>query len=117
MAQSETVKIGTKKFTATVLTVRQVRDVLEEVESDDYKAGLIDRLFVDGIPQPAFLASLNVELDELDELTPEDIKQLMEAVAKVNPTYAGMEKRMSANDESLEKLQSTLNGLASISSH
>lgn len=113
MAQSETVTIGKKKFTATVLTVRQVRDVLDEVEDEEYRAGLIDRLFVDGIPQPAFLASLGVELDELDNLTPEDIKTLMEAVAKVNPTYAGMEKRMSASGENLEKLQNKLSELAS----
>lgn len=116
MAQTETIKLHGKRFTATKLTVKQIRDVLEEVESKDYRPGLIDRLFVDSIPQPAFLSSLGVELDELDELSPEEVKELMEAVATVNPTYADMEKRMSAKPvggEQLDGLQKTLKGLAS----
>ncbi len=114
MAQSETVTIGEKKFTATVLTVKQVREVLQQVEAKDYKAGLIDMLFEDGLPEPAFYAALGIEETDIEELTPEDVKELMEAVAKVNPSYAGMEKRMSAKEASFANLQAQLSSLKEI---
>ncbi len=116
MAQSETVTVGGKKFTATVLTVKQVREVLQQVEAKNYKPGLIDKLFEDGLPEPAFYAALSIKETDIEELTPEDVKELMEAVAKVNPSYAGMEKRMSANKASFisKSLEAQLNSLKEI---
>lgn len=111
MARSETVTIADRKFTATCLTVAQVRDVLDQVEAKDYRSGLIDRIFEDGLPEPAFYLSLGIKEKDIEDLVPEQVKDLMEAVAAANPTYADMEKRMSARLAGMEKLEETLAGL------
>lgn len=111
MARSETVTINDRKFTATCLTVGQVRDILVQVEEKDYRPGLIDRLFEDGLPEPAFYLSLGITEEDIGDLVPEQVKELMEAVAASNPTYADMEKRMSARLAGMGKLEETLAGL------
>ncbi len=95
MATSETIKIADQSFTAVPLTVKQIREVIEWREADS-PFSVIDLLFKDGLPSKAMLMSLSVTEEEIEEFLPEQVQELMEAVAKANPTYADMEKRMSA---------------------
>lgn len=95
MAVAEQVTIKGKTYTAKRLTVKDIREISSELEGGA-KQTVIDQLFEDALPSPAFFRSLGVYIDDLDELDPEEIRELMEAVAKANPTYAAMEKRMAA---------------------
>lgn len=121
MAVSESITINGKRFTATRLTMRQIRDCLAEIETPGQRRGLVGRLFVDSLPEPAFYASLGIDEEQLIEsgLSAEDVKELMEAVAKINPTFAASEKRLAADlqrfhdVESLKALQQSLNEIAS----
>lgn len=96
MAASETLKIRGHEFTARALTMAELRQVLQDEEKEGRNLSIIDLLFEDGLPAKAFYLSLRLEEDDLDELYPEDIRELMEAVARANPTYAAMEKRLAA---------------------
>lgn len=120
MARTETLTFGDKKFTARVLSMREIRDIVKEVESPDYRKDLIDNMFEDGLPSPAFYCALDCTEDDIVELKdPEQVKELMEAVAKINPIYAGMERRMSAkvaSFEDLEKLEVLQQSLKQIAS-
>lgn len=108
MAISETVIINDTKFTARRMTVREIREINEQLEAGA-KQTILDLLFEDGLPSPSVLKSLDVELEALDNLEPEQIKELMEAVAKVNPIYAAMEKRLAAK---INRLLSSSTGFA-----
>lgn len=101
MAVSEIKKIGGTEFVARRLTVKDVRDIIEEQEKG-VGWSYIDVVVEEGLPTGAVLRSLGVELDDLDELEFEDIPSLMEMVASVNPTYAAMEKRVAALGRQLQ---------------
>lgn len=109
MAASETVTIKGTEYIARPLTMLEIRNVMEEVEDKKRDLSLVDLLFEDGIPSPAFFRSLRIDEKEIDNLYPEQVKELMEAVAAANPIYAAMEKRVAAG---LEQLQENLKEFA-----
>jgi hypothetical protein len=92
MPTAETIKIQDKEFTARTLTVRQMVDIFENAEKKT--PDLIDHLFDEGINSQVFYKSLQITLDDIGDLSPEEIPELMGAVARVNPSWAGMEKRL-----------------------
>lgn len=114
MAISETITINNRQFTARKLTVRDIRNI-EEILSPapllpagkpgevaplacpaQYVPNVIDAMFIDGLPSVVLFTSLQVGLDDLDDLLPEQVKELMEAVANINPIYAESLTRLSA---------------------
>jgi hypothetical protein len=109
MANAEVVKIGEKEFTARTLSVKDVIDVFDS--SEKRKLDVIDHLFEDGLDSQFFYKALQISIDDVSNLTPEEVKTLMEAVARVNPTYAGMEKRLKNR---LAELRKTLSAPAAV---
>jgi hypothetical protein len=104
MPTAEIVKIGEVEYTARTLAVKDVIAIFEQ--ADGKKADVIDLLFEDGLDSTAFYVSLGIGREAIEGLTPEDVKILMEAVAKANPTYAGMERRLRARQAELRKILS-----------
>lgn len=140
MATTEKVTIGETEFTARRLTVKQILDIMDanaasqeqapEGETEEQKEkrrqktekanrelNVIGMLFEDCLDPRAFYASLQVRYKDICHLDPEEIQELMEAVGKANPTYAGMEKRLKEQllkiKEQLRKFQTDLSGPAS----
>jgi hypothetical protein len=101
MATAEVVKIRDREFTARTLTVKDVIDVFDS--SEERKLDVLDHLFEDGLDSQFFYKSLQISINDIVDLTPEEVKTLMEAVARVNPTYAGMEKRLKIRLKELRK--------------
>ena len=99
MARSETITINDREFIVRKFTVRDIREIEERLTKGEAFT-IIDAMFPEGLPSAVLFKSLQVGIDDLDELLPEDIKQLMEAVAELNPTYAdSLIKRVSAAKE------------------
>jgi hypothetical protein len=91
MVKTETMEIAGREFTAKSFLVGEIVNILKEVE--DMKPDLIDHLFEDGVDSSVFYKSLGITIDDIGDLTPEEVGELMSMVVRVNPRYAGMEKR------------------------
>ncbi len=113
---AETLTIKGKEFVARTLTVDQIVGILKEREAKkenktpgkeskpekdlrlkreeiELEDEILRQLFEDPIEPRIFYASLKCTLKDLNSLEPEDVQVLMEAVARANPIYAGMEIR------------------------
>jgi hypothetical protein len=107
MPTTESLTINGREFIARALTVKQIIELTESSEKKEFD--LINHLFEDGLDARAFYLSLKIKQKDIDGLYPEDVKKLMEAVARVNPAYAGMEKRLRMR---LAELRKTLSAPA-----
>lgn len=100
MAMSETKVLSGTTFTARCLSVAEVREVIAKVDAREPGArqDLVEYLIEDSLPHEAFYLSLGMDgesgLDCLE--SPEEIVELMDMVAKVNPTFAEAERRLVA---------------------
>jgi hypothetical protein len=108
MGKTETKQIAGRDFTAKSLLMGELVDILNEVENE--KPNIIDHLFEDGIDSTVFYRSLGITIDDIGDLSPEQVGELMEIVAIVNPHYAGMEKRFRSR---LREVMNTALGLGS----
>jgi hypothetical protein len=134
MPKLEEIKIGEKTFIARSLTVNQVLNVIDPPRETDLpidptveitdeekrrreeaaaekarkelERNIIRMLFVDAPDPRAFYSSLQIGYDDIKDLTPEDVKLLMEAVARVNPHYAEMDRALRNRLEDFRKILS-----------
>jgi hypothetical protein len=84
MAKTETMEIAGREFSAKSLSVGDVIDVLKEMENKT--PDVLDYLFEDGINLTFFYRALGITRDDIDNLYPEEVGELMKMVGKANPS-------------------------------
>jgi hypothetical protein len=108
MTKTETMEIAGREFTAKSLSIGEIDNILKEVEN--MTPDLIDHLFEDGIDSSIFYRSLEITIDDIGDLSLDEVGELMSMVARVNPQYARMEKRFRSR---LREMLNTALNLAS----
>lgn len=105
MAFEKHVKIGDREVTVFELTVAQVRDMAKATAED--QADPLANWLIEDTPFVVLAAMTTVNVEQLDEWRPSEIKQLAEVCRGVNPDFFDMNRRLSAAVESMRSVAST----------
>jgi len=85
------------EVTARELTVKEIDQVLSDMEDTKSEVHMVDLLFGDEpISAKAVSLSTGLELAAMvaDGVTPSDVKKVIDQVKEVNPTFVGMMSRL-----------------------
>ena len=102
MQDSITTTFQDKTITIKELTVRQVREVFEQLTHEGQL--FIDDLLDQPVPAKVVTEATGITLEELEGARPSELITLCGEVVKVNPTLASMIQRRIEAADRLEKI-------------
>ena len=105
MKDSSVITFNDKKITVEELTVKQVRETLSSIDKADPQ--LIDELMDCPVPALVITEATGITYAEMEECKPSELKQLVDEVVSVNPSFASMIKR---RVEAYEKMMAKISG-------
>ena len=96
MGKIRNFKIEETEYIARELTVKQIRETLDELESGEYETDMIDLLFPDRVPSTVVSKSLGMSPEELaaKDFPPAVVEKIISEVEEVNPFFAGLIQRL-----------------------
>ena len=93
MPKKKEITVGGKKLVARELTAAQIRELLDGLDGAG-QAGILDILYPNQIPGAAAAMSVDLPLEELEQMAPSELDPLMEAASEVNPSLAALIDRL-----------------------
>ena len=93
MQRSKKIPVGDKEFTVTELSVEQIRNLLDQMETANLST--IDLLFPDSIPAAGIAESTGIPITTLETYAPSELKTIISGVEDINPFFANMITRLS----------------------
>ncbi len=99
MLRTKKIPVGDKEITVTELSVTQIRNLLDQMEQT--QVSIIDLLFPDGVPAVAVAESTGIDLKQLEEYPPSELKIIIEGVENLNPFFANMIARLAKAGEQM----------------
>ena len=91
MKDSNTISFNGKEVTVEELTVKQVRETLSKIDKADPQ--LIDELMDCPVPALVITEATSITYAEMEKCKPSELKDLVEEVVLVNPSFAAMISR------------------------
>lgn len=94
MQKQKTFPIGDKSFTAYELSAKEIKQITDTFETDS-GVNILDMLFPEArVPGQAIWLSMKMTEEELLAYPPSEIELMIPEVETLNPTLAGLVKRL-----------------------
>ena len=92
---SESIKIAGRDITVKQLKMNQIREFVSSFGDDRAKPHILDILFDDPVPAKAVSLATGLSMEELaGDLRQDEMRQLLDKVKAVNPSFVGMMERI-----------------------
>jgi hypothetical protein len=92
MRKQKTFKVRDKELTAYELTVKEIMQIIESLDNPELDD--LDLLFPDRLPSAALFASMKMTKAKIAKYTVSELELMYDAVEEINPTFAGLIKRL-----------------------
>lgn len=107
---STSTKFSGREIEVRTLTVRDVKELLDEIKNEGRESKsvldlhVLDLLFDDDVPARAIAKSTGLSLEELSgNITPEEVHGLIDKVRAENPFFVGMMERLVSAGKGAER--------------
>ncbi len=107
MENNTTFKLAGKEITIKELNVKQIKDILSQVDKDEPQ--FLDDLINEPVPALIIQESSGIPVEEMEKMFPSELIELAGEVKKVNPLLASMIAR---RVEAFEKMGNLLKNQA-----